>query len=757
MSVNPSPIGGFAAQFFDNNGQPLSGGKIYTYAAGTTTPQATYTSALGTTPHANPIVLDSAGRVPGGEIWLTDSLIYKFVIETSTAILIGSYDNITGVNSNFVNYTVQEEVITATAGQTVFNLSTINYTPGTNSLSVYIDGVNQYVGDSYLETDSNTVTFTAGLHVGAEVKFTTAVQVTTNTIDAANVSYIPPFAGGVGTNVEDKLAQYVSVKDFGAVGDGVADDTAAIDAALAGGGHVTFPEGTYKVTTIVCNGVNNLSVDATGATFTSVYGNVVVINNCDDFSWRGGIINSGVGANPTYTPLGVPYTVPSNFTVFDSNRVQVSNIQCNNNIGNGSPCLVAWVVSQGQFSNNQCFNGGDNSIWFFSCSRMTASNNLIRGQLAGRAICFQQVNYGAMTGNVIQNGKGDGLNVHGSSNIAIVGNSVTDMAVDTIVLNLSSGVGIEWDENATAPTIAAAVADPTLYNNVFSRNITVSGNTIAGTQIGVRVGNNVGVGGANYGNQGQVLIDGNNIFDVDIGVTTGTSRQVRISNNMISTCALSCVEVDKGTDSGGYSAVNIYVANNRFTLFNTGNLGFNAVQFKNGTPAAADNIILTSNEWDNPQFSAGLTNISGATLAVMEDGNVYANGVASSVSKAALAVQRQFSDQTGSAALGPYIVANSSNEFTQSGAVGDAFTTVLAIPSDASIAAQIQIGIADRIVCFGTIYAHNGIPPALTFTGTGSTFVQLSGSNLQIRGNTTGGTVPYGGFYSIRYSLLKPA
>lgn len=254
MSVNPSPIGGYAAQFFDNNGQPLSGGKIYTYAAGTTTPQATYTSASGVTPHANPIVLDSAGRVPGGEIWLTDSLIYKFVIETSTAILIGTYDNITGVNSNFVNYTVQEEVITATAGQTVFNLTTINYTPGTNSLAVYIDGVNQYVGDSYLETDSDTVTFTAGLHVGAEVKFTTAVQVTTNTIDAENVSYDPPFANSVPTNVEDKLAQTVSVKDFGAVGDGVADDTAAIQAALdyfanaTTPGEVAFPAGTYKCT-----------------------------------------------------------------------------------------------------------------------------------------------------------------------------------------------------------------------------------------------------------------------------------------------------------------------------------------------------------------------------------------------------------------------------------------------------------------------------------------------------------------------------
>ena len=99
MAVNLSPVGGVAAQFFDNNGVILSGGKLYTYAAGTTTPQTTYTTSAGNIAHTNPIILDSAGRVPGGEVWLTNAVSYKFVLNTSTNVLIGAYDNITGSSS----------------------------------------------------------------------------------------------------------------------------------------------------------------------------------------------------------------------------------------------------------------------------------------------------------------------------------------------------------------------------------------------------------------------------------------------------------------------------------------------------------------------------------------------------------------------------------------------------------------------------------------------------------------------------------
>lgn len=246
MTVTLSPIWGAGAQLFDNNGNPLTGGKIYTYAAGTTTPEATYTSINGNTANTNPIVLDAAGRVPN-EVWLTDGQSYKFVLKTSTDVQIASYDNIVGINSSF--YIVDQEIQTATAGQTVFTLTTMQYRPGTDNLSVFIDGINQY---NFLELSPTIVSFTEGVSAGSQVKFTTATSIdpTNFILTADNVAYTPPFTGGAATNVEDKLAQYVSVKDFGAVGNGVSDDTAAIQAAVnykfsTGWANIYFPPGTY--------------------------------------------------------------------------------------------------------------------------------------------------------------------------------------------------------------------------------------------------------------------------------------------------------------------------------------------------------------------------------------------------------------------------------------------------------------------------------------------------------------------------------
>jgi hypothetical protein len=97
MSINISYLAGAGAQFFDRSGAPLSGGLLYTYNAGTTTPVSTYTSRSGVAFNTNPIVLDASGRTPA-EIWLEGGVLYKFVLKDSTFVQIGSYDNIPAVN-----------------------------------------------------------------------------------------------------------------------------------------------------------------------------------------------------------------------------------------------------------------------------------------------------------------------------------------------------------------------------------------------------------------------------------------------------------------------------------------------------------------------------------------------------------------------------------------------------------------------------------------------------------------------------------
>jgi len=93
MAVSLSLLAGAGWQLFDNSGDVLTGGKLYTYAAGTTTPLASYTSSTGLTANANPIILDAAGRVPN-QVWLTDAVLYKFVLETSAGVQLGAWDNV---------------------------------------------------------------------------------------------------------------------------------------------------------------------------------------------------------------------------------------------------------------------------------------------------------------------------------------------------------------------------------------------------------------------------------------------------------------------------------------------------------------------------------------------------------------------------------------------------------------------------------------------------------------------------------------
>ena len=151
--ISPVPF----LQFFDANGIPLAGGKLYTYAAGTTTPLATYTTYAGTVSNANPVILDSAGRA---SVWL-GAAMYKFVLNTSADVLVYTTDNIVGY------YGTMQPAVVATAGQTVFTVQP--YTLGGSAI-VAVNGLTEEYNVAYTETNSTTITFVSpGLSVGDRV------------------------------------------------------------------------------------------------------------------------------------------------------------------------------------------------------------------------------------------------------------------------------------------------------------------------------------------------------------------------------------------------------------------------------------------------------------------------------------------------------------------------------------------------------------------------------------------------------------
>jgi hypothetical protein len=207
MAVNLSPLGGVAAQFFTNTGAVLTGGKIYTYEAGTSTPAPTYTSLAGSTAHTNPIVLDAAGRVPSGEIWVVNGVSYKFVLKDSTDVLIGTYDNVVSVANDAAN------------------VSFIGF-----------EGQNGDVQNLADDDGSNWIGF------------------------------LPTGTGAVARSAQAKMRDFVSVTDFGADKTGTVDSYPAIQAAINAGQAVYFPTGTY-----LCHGTplfdnNNQTIYLQGST-----------------------------------------------------------------------------------------------------------------------------------------------------------------------------------------------------------------------------------------------------------------------------------------------------------------------------------------------------------------------------------------------------------------------------------------------------------------------------------------------------------
>ncbi len=100
----------------DDNGNPLVGGELFTYIAGSNTPIPTYTDATGSVENTNPVILDSRGEAP---VWLNDEMVYKFVLRQPASeggAIIRTTDNIRanngggGVGLSYVSHSDSETI-----------------------------------------------------------------------------------------------------------------------------------------------------------------------------------------------------------------------------------------------------------------------------------------------------------------------------------------------------------------------------------------------------------------------------------------------------------------------------------------------------------------------------------------------------------------------------------------------------------------------------------------------------------------------
>lgn len=431
--LSPAP----KLQFFDANGVPLAGGKLYSFAAGTTTPLPTYTSASGLVNNTNPIILDSRGEA---SVWLGDTS-YKLKLTSATDVEIWTVDNI----------------------------------------------------------DATSALTTLAASNGSSL-----------------VGYVQTGTGAVATTVQARLRQSLSVKDFGATGDGTTDDTTAIQNALnAGTGRsVYFPAGTYRFsstllvktkTTLIGEGMNKSILKLTsgfGAGTTAIRNDIITgtvdvyydtdlefygltFDGNNNSTRTGELVAIAKVRNVTFSNCGfqnhtyiaLALTANSNMVVtecyFTNNGRPIPStvsapalwtaatvlgtpydVRVENNFFYDNNWSAAYFMpTRGSFTNNNCLSNGESTIFCNNTgSYLRIENNTIdgttRSNISGSGIeCGAP--YTIITGNTIVGCAAEGIALTDVQNVTIADNLIFNNGQDTAYYPFPNGITIV--NTASAP------------------------------------------------------------------------------------------------------------------------------------------------------------------------------------------------------------------------------------------------------------------------------------------------------------------
>lgn len=205
-------------QFSDGDGVPLVGGKLYSYAAGTSTPLTTYTDVDALVPNANPIILDGNGEC---DLWLTNGS-YKFIMTDSADVTQWTVDNVVITNSTgttdalAVKYTKTHTDFQAAALSTAIELFSL-------PAKTFIKTIIFKHSTAFLGTGITNLYISVGISGSPNLfvdNFDVMAAVADQTFELADVQYLGSFstatsiiltATAVGANLDQSTAGAIEV------------------------------------------------------------------------------------------------------------------------------------------------------------------------------------------------------------------------------------------------------------------------------------------------------------------------------------------------------------------------------------------------------------------------------------------------------------------------------------------------------------------------------------------------------------------
>lgn len=442
LFFNPNP------QFFDANGAPLAGGKLFFYEEGTTTKQNTFSDSTLSTPNTNPVVLDAAGRP--GAIFL-QAKNYKVVLAPSTdtdppTSAIWTIDNYEPASGGALRAVA---TIAALKAQTKAGLADGDVTVVSGYNNSADNGGGIFVWDS-----DSTATALQGVIVAAD-------------------------EGGTGR----WLRQYAELRPAmtGALGDGSTDDTTAIQAMLDAGGGRLEENKTY-ITQNLTPTVPFRLTGAPGASIKLPDSGAVSQHITVDSNTVGSIIEDlTIDGNRANRPTGAsPNTTLAIVAEDGADDITCRNLDINNY--NGDPLRFKLNTERGRVENIRAKNcGGSMSLQGMANSfigGLQVEGTVINGNgRSERAIVIGNLNRPTFTGpiqvfkqTIVGNGTGMGI----LASKIYEANGILDMQVASPT-SLASGAqaqGISFvsNYNVVARTSVEGAYDPAVEN----RNIKAS-------------------------------------------------------------------------------------------------------------------------------------------------------------------------------------------------------------------------------------------------------------------------------------------